>query len=265
MKNLKLILTTTFLFTTLLSWGQNNVSLPASAGDDGVNNILIGNNAGAYNTIANNVMIGANAGLYNTNGFNNVFIGASTGVNNTGIKNVFIGAKAGNGAITDSCNVFIGYEAGRLLSGAISNKLYIENTPDTTSPLIYGDFYNDKLGIATSYVPEDYTMAVNGRIISEEVRVMESGTWPDYVFADEYYLMPLPELESEIGDLGHLPGVPSAEEVEKNGHTLGEMDAILLEKVEELTLHLIEMNKQMEALKNRNQKLEQRVQELEKQ
>jgi len=125
--------------------------------------------------------------------------------------------------------------------------LYIENSDDTDNPLIYGDFFGGQVGINTSYVPAEYRLAVEGDIIAEEIQVMQRIHWPDYVFEEAYELMSLSDLETEIETLGHLPGVHSAEEVEENGHALGKMDAILLEKVEELTLHLIEMNKQMEA------------------
>ena len=91
---------------------------------------------------------------------------------------------------------------------------------------------------------------------------MSRSTWPDYVFAQDYNLMSLTDLEAEIETLGHLPGVPSAEEVEENGHALGEMDAILLEKIEELTLHLIDINKEVKTLREENTNLKNEVQTL---
>jgi len=91
--------------------------------------------------------------------------------------------------------------------------------------LIYGDFFEGQVGINTSYVPAGYKLAVEGDIIAQEIQVMERIHWPDYVFADDYALMSLPELETEIETLGHLPGVPSAEEVEENGHALGRTHA----------------------------------------
>jgi len=69
----------------------------------------------------------------------------------------------------------------------------------------------------------------------------------------------LTDLETEIATLGHLPGVPSAEEVEENGHALGRMDAILLEKIEELTLHLIDINKEVKTLREENNSLKNEV------
>ncbi|GGD07570.1 hypothetical protein GCM10011368_06870 [Hyunsoonleella pacifica] len=73
--------------------------------------------------------------------------------------------------------------------------------------------------------------------------------WPDYVFTNDYKLPTLLEVEAYIKENGHLPNIDSAKEVEKNGVLLGEMNAKLLEKIEELTLYIIEQQKQIELLK----------------
>lgn len=74
--------------------------------------------------------------------------------------------------------------------------------------------------------------------------------WPDYVFGGGHTLMPLRELETYIGEHSHLPGVPTAEEVEQEGADLGEMNKVLMEKVEELTLYIIDLQKQIDELKS---------------
>ena len=73
--------------------------------------------------------------------------------------------------------------------------------------------------------------------------------WPDYVFEKVYKRLSLSELELFILKNRHLPEVPTADDVEKNGLSLGEMDAILLKKIEELTLYVIEQQKEIEALR----------------
>ena len=83
--------------------------------------------------------------------------------------------------------------------------------------------------------------------------IVDAQVWPDYVFDKDYDLMPLSEVEEFIETNGHLPNVPSAEEMEAEGQSLGEMNKVLLEKVEELTLHLIEQQKQIEELKEQIQ------------
>jgi hypothetical protein len=94
----------------------------------------------------------------------------------------------------------------------------------------------------------NYLFAVDGSIIVEEVRVELSGNWPDYVFKDDYKLLSLETLEGNIKTLGHLPGMPSAAVVEDEGFDLGGTQRIMLEKIEELTLYLIDMNKEMSSM-----------------
>lgn len=84
----------------------------------------------------------------------------------------------------------------------------------------------------------------NGTLYAQAIRVNTS-FWPDYVFAANYNLMPLSQVEKHIKLEQHLPGLPSAKEVEANGVDMGEMQKKLLEKIEELTLHVIELNKRV--------------------
>ena len=94
-------------------------------------------------------------------------------------------------------------------------------------------------------------LAVNGDILAKSIRVNTSSTyWPDYVFGEDYNLMSLKELEIYITQYHHLPGVPSANEVETKGEVdLREMNAVLLEKVEELTRYIIDLQKQIDELR----------------
>ena len=96
-----------------------------------------------------------------------------------------------------------------------------------------------------------YRLYVEDGIMTEKVKVAwrNSADWADYVFEETYPLMPLAELEAYVQQHKHLPNVPSAQEVSENGFDLAQMDAKLLEKIEELTLHLIEQQKQIDALK----------------
>ena len=98
--------------------------------------------------------------------------------------------------------------------------------------------------------PKGYKLAVAGKVIAEEVVVKLQNQWPDYVFAPNYNLRSLFEVEQHITTQGHLPEVPSAQQVEENGIGLAQMNALLLKKVEELTLYVIDLQKQVEALKS---------------
>lgn len=81
--------------------------------------------------------------------------------------------------------------------------------------------------------------------------VINMDTWPDYVFEKDYQLPTLAEVRTHITEKGHLPGIPSRKEVLEQGSDLGEMNRILLEKVEELTLYLLEQEEKMQQLEQR--------------
>jgi len=100
---------------------------------------------------------------------------------------------------------------------------------------------------------DDYMLSVDGIIITEKV-VVSTTDWADNVFEPDYKLLKIKELENIIKELGHLPNIPSKNEVLKNGVDLGEMNKILLQKIEELTLYIIEMNKEIEKLKSEKEK-----------
>lgn len=102
------------------------------------------------------------------------------------------------------------------------------------------------IGVPTvSSIPLEYKLAVAGNIIAEKVKVKNSNIWPDYVFEKNHNLLDLQNLEEYIEHYKHLPEIPSAAEIEKDGQDLGEMNRLLLKKVEELTLYLIEQEKKI--------------------
>jgi hypothetical protein len=123
-----------------------------------------------------------------------------------------------------------------------------------------------RLGIGTSQpcgatAPASCKLSVNGAIQAKEV-VVNSG-WADYVFQSSYRLRPLSEVKDFITKHRRLPDIPSADEVEKNGVGLGEMQAKLLAKVEELTLHMIRADERSNALERQNLELQEKVAALE--
>jgi hypothetical protein len=126
--------------------------------------------------------------------------------------------------------------------------------------VITGGADGGKVGIGTSN--PDQALTVKGVIHANEVRVdlnspIEQG--PDYVFEKDYDLLPLSELETYITQYKHLPEVPSAKEMEAEGLNLKEMNLLLLKKVEELTLHLIEMKKASEIQANEIESLKLKI------
>jgi len=119
------------------------------------------------------------------------------------------------------------------------------------------------VGIATSNTL-GYRLAVNGNAIFVKVVVKQKQNWPDYVFGSNYSLRPLNELEQYIQQNHHLPEVPSADEVKKDGLDLGNNQAALLKKIEELTLYVIEQNKKLEQQGTLLKKQQERLKVLEK-
>jgi hypothetical protein len=231
--------------------GSANISIGGSStlGADASYCVVVGNSAisgGSYN-----VSMGYAAG---NSGSNNTCLGIYSGFGGSGDNNVFLGSEAGYGQ-------------------TLSNKLIIDNS-STENSLIWGDFsadqlkFNGKVGIGGNSTSgfgnypnasgtvdvSGYKLFVKGGILAHEVRV--STTWADYVFNKDYNLKPLSEVEMFIKDNGHLPNVPSAAQVEEEGIELGNMAKIQQEKIEELTLYIIEQNKQLESQNKRIEKLE---------
>lgn len=102
----------------------------------------------------------------------------------------------------------------------------------------------------------DYKLYVHGKIGSKAIKVDVNGVWGDYVFEEGYNLKPLEEVQDFINQKGHLPDVPSADQIESEGIDVAQMDQIQMVKIEELTLYLLEMKKENEALKKRIEALE---------
>lgn len=118
---------------------------------------------------------------------------------------------------------------------------------------------NGNMGIGKKD-PKD-KLEVNGQIHAKSVKV-DLKEWADYVFNDDYDLIRLREIENYINTHGHLPEVPSTTEVQNKGIDLGQMNILLLKKIEELTLHLIEKEHQVQGLQNQMNDLQSQITEI---
>ncbi|MCR9252369.1 MAG: hypothetical protein NXI20_18235 [bacterium] len=129
-----------------------------------------------------------------------------------------------------------------IYTNSATHQLKIDASANAGARILLLPGANTGVGIGTTDI-DSYKLAVDGAIRSTEVKV-EASPWPDYVFTPEYDLQSLSEIETYINQNGHLPNIPSAAEVEENnGIQLGEMNAKLLEKIEELTLYVIDLDK----------------------
>lgn len=140
------------------------------------------------------------------------------------------------------------------VSTIVENNLYSSGNLRITGN---GPHYisNGSVGIGTTDT-RGFELAVKGNIGAEEIQVKTS-YWSDFVFEEDYDLKDLEEVETFIKKNKHLPNIPSEKEVLKNGVELGKMDAKLLQKIEELTLYMIEQNKQTKKLIEKVENLEQ--------
>jgi hypothetical protein len=122
------------------------------------------------------------------------------------------------------------------------------NTNPGNNRLFLAD--NGNIGIGTNNPLAK--LSVDGNICAKEVRVSLSGSpcWPDYVFAQDYDLMKISDLRSYVQQNRHLPGVPSAAEVEENGVELGATTELLLQKIEEMTLYIFQLEERIQQLEN---------------
>lgn len=167
---------------------------------------------------------GQDVGLPNTNnGF--VMLGNNT-ASNLVIDNNEIMAR-NNGAASD---LFIQNDAGNVI-------------------LCASELGGVGIGInAGTSIPVGYLFAVDGKMIAEELKVQLSGSWPDYVFKNDYQLKNYDALRSFIKTNNHLPNIPAASEVEKNGIEVGDMQKRMMEKIEELTLYVLDLENRIKAM-----------------
>jgi hypothetical protein len=187
--------------------------------------------------------------IVRTGGSDNVFVTSS---GNVGID---VSSPIAKLQIMNGSDVSISSHGYLMLGSVTGNNLIFDNneimarSAGTVGNLV---LQNDggTVRIGSAAVPSGYKFAINGKMICEELKVKLANTgWPDYVFDKEYKLPSLTQVEKFIEQNKHLPNIPSAAEVEKNGIEVGDMQKRVMEKIEELTLYIIELKKDIELLK----------------
>lgn len=236
-------------FNSIVSSSVGNFNTIGAVGQSQV----LASFAGGYtNTVLPGAIATFTYGDNNEVGGNSSFgIGqfVSATANNCGAIGYFLRSTA-----TGSIAIGNGISVADKLNNNIENSLMVGFNSEKptlfvgpTDPVVYP---NGFVGIGTTSNASTigYLLAVKGAIIAEKVKVAEYVNWPDYVFSINHDLMPLDQVENYVIDFCHLPNVPSALEIQQSGYDIADMDAILLEKIEELYLHIIEMNKEIEHL-----------------
>lgn len=253
--------------------GSYNVAIGTNAGEanvSGGNNTYIGKSSGLSSTGSWNTFIGRSSGRNIGAGDNNVIIGNNDGASLTGLNNHIILAD-GSGTerlkVNNTGAFAVGGSygsAGQVLTSNGSGAAPTWQAAGAGSGLWTdagsGNMYNTTLAgnvaIGVLAVPSGYRFAVGGGIIAEKLKLkLQSAGWPDYVFNKAYPLPSLKEVSEFIDKNQHLPGIPSASEIEKEGIDVGGMNAKLLQKIEEITLYLLDMKKEIETLKQENRSL----------
>jgi len=135
------------------------------------------------------------------------------------------------------------------------DRFYISSN-GSADPALMVSVGGDWVTINTDTPKPGYELSVDGQIVCEELLVENSVDWPDYVFAENYPLRSLDEVEAHIKENKHLPGIPTAEDVKRDGLLIGEMQKRLMEKIEELTLYVIDQNKRLASQDERIRQLE---------
>lgn len=149
-----------------------------------------------------------------------------------------------------------GLDKSEILAGGVSGIVKIFEI-DGNAPIdAFNIDANGNVGIGIAQADITQKLTINGMMLAEEAKIITDVTAPDYVFASDYNLRSLEEVENFINKNSHLPEIPSAAEFAKDGIMVGQMSFDLLKKVEELTLYMIEMKKENKLLKQRIEELE---------
>ncbi|MGO4293495.1 hypothetical protein [Chitinophaga sp. RAB17] len=210
-------------------------------------------NTGGEPAVRMHINQDGNIGLGNTNPFDHLNITGTIGtvpnriaIQNTGIPNslFYVGNTSSDYTVTNqrSTNILESY-TDLHVGAANSGNIYFETgRVGTTAPVRMTILNDGTVGIGTNTTGTN-KLAVEGTIAARRVKVTSADPWPDYVFNDSYQLPLLPDLATYIAKNSHLPGIPDATEIARDGQDLGEMNRKLLEKVEELTLYIIQLDK----------------------
>ncbi|WP_412465129.1 beta strand repeat-containing protein [Flavobacterium mekongense] len=206
------------------------------------NTITLSNGGGSFNLPTTSVVAGTNVTVTGTGTTASPFV---VSANDTSLY-------ANNGIINQATTI-----SGNRVVDMNNSNIWFSSANSTSNGKIY-------VGSTAVYpnTTGNYRLFVEGGILTEKVKVAlrSSANWADYVFANDYKLMPLNEVEAFVKTNKHLPGIDSAEDLAKEGIDVAEMQSKQMEKIEELTLYIIDQDKkiaeQAKALEKNSKELE---------
>ncbi len=236
----------------------------------GGNEWYVGNEGGKFNFYNSKITSSAGYALsLSDNG--NVGIGITTPTHKLSVNGDALVGQGSNGSGIIVRNNQAGTFKNDFLIAGKADQTYLGNYQNLPIGIYTGNVERMRIsadgnvGIGVTTLPTGYKLAVAGDMIAERVVVkLQSSGWPDYVFTPTYHLATLPEVEKYIEQNHHLPNIPSAKEVADKGIDVGAMNTKFMEKIEELTLYLIEQNKKLEALEKKNIELENTIKSIKK-
>ena len=258
---------------TVIRSNVNSIWLGDNDGGDGLRSTIIKSGDQDRITLKSNGLIGF--GVTSPN-YNFSFAGGNSNIS-VG-DNVFINGQGSTGRITNNAYMNNGWQTHDTNAWASTIELRDNSCIDMYGTVSKGDvsnwrhmfgfnakenkvyFPNGNVGIGTT--DPKSKLAVNGQIRATEVKILADISVPDYVFEPDYDLRSLEETEQYIDKNKHLPEIPSASEIGENGIDLGEMNMKLLQKVEELTLYLIDQNKELKEAKSEIRELREEMERL---
>jgi trimeric autotransporter adhesin len=225
---------------TLTISNGNSVQLPVHGNQTITQNgaiVTLSNGGGSFNIPTTSVIAGTNVTVTGTGDTATPYV---ISANDTSLY-------AANGSINQATTT-----SGNRIVDMNNSNIWFNTANSTTNGKIY-------LGSSSVYpnTTGNYKLFVEGGIMTEKVKVAlrSSANWADYVFANDYKLMPLKEVEQFVALNKHLPGIDSAEQLAKNGIDVAEMQSKQMEKIEELTLYIIDQNKRLEKQNNEIEEL----------
>lgn len=242
------------------SYQTNAIAMGKYVKAQAPNSVVIGSGVNAdesqllTNSIPNSLMVGFNS-CYPT-----LFVSVSRDCNNTGMVGIgnVISPRAKLHIRSD-----VNEDAGIILESTSSSRMaYIQLFDDKNRIMFKPNVglsilsQNSNINLDANQVQmnakvmidmpegssEDYALSVSGGIVTTKVMVKEVSEWHDYVFDDDYKLISINDVAQYVNENGHLPDVPSEQDVLTNGYDMVKMDGLLLKKIEELTLYAIELN-----------------------